>query len=211
MNVFSCDKKKFIAATGFALILAVVIYLAGNLLVFFGPAAFNGYVNKMTTLRPLFQVIEMVLLVVFFLHLWLAASFALENWRVRPPGYQAVRLMPWAGAAVAAFALWQIADFLAIDASGPGSILPDGNSYGAFGVLYNFLDDPIHCILYAVAMIAVGTRLSHEIRNFVQAFAANSLGYAPTLRVVSSGIGIAVAFVYGAVPVYVQLSFGMFK
>ncbi|MBI5415655.1 MAG: succinate dehydrogenase cytochrome b subunit [Candidatus Omnitrophica bacterium] len=217
----SIDKKQVVAATGLFLILFVVAHLAGNLFIYGGPEAFNGYARKLAGLRPGLYFVEAALLAVFLVHLDATARLVLENLRARPVGYRqghsaaggsfASRLMPWTGAAIVAFVIWHLRDLTFVDRAGPAGILPDGRGYGLFGVVYNSLGNPVHGVLYIAAMLAVGTHLSHGIQSFIQTFGLVGEHRLPAVRRVSNGLGILIALAYSSIPVYVQLSFGAFK
>ena len=66
----SIGKKQIVAVTGLALILFVIGHLVGNLIFFLGADAFNAYAKKLASLRPGLYVVEVVLLVVFCIHLF---------------------------------------------------------------------------------------------------------------------------------------------
>ncbi|MBI5150209.1 MAG: succinate dehydrogenase cytochrome b subunit [Candidatus Omnitrophica bacterium] len=225
----SIGKKQLVAATGLFLILFVVAHLAGNLFIYGGPEAFNGYAKKLVGLRPGLYFLEAALLVVFLIHLDATARLVLENLRARPTGYRqgapagdrqghsaaggsfASRLMPWTGAVIVAFVIWHLLDFTFVDRDGPAGILPDGRSYGLFGVVYNSLGNPVHCVLYIAAMLCVGTHLSHGIQSFIQTFGLVGERRLPAVRRISNALGIAIALAYSSIPIYVQLSFWVFS
>ena len=65
----SVGTKLLIGITGLALFLYLLIHIAGNLVVFFGPAAFNKYAFTLEG-NPLLPVIEIGLLLVFLIHIY---------------------------------------------------------------------------------------------------------------------------------------------
>ena len=75
----SVGTKVLIGLTGFALFLYLVIHIAGNLLVFFGPAVFNQYAYMMEERNPLLPVIELLLLAVFLVHIYKTVRMFLSN------------------------------------------------------------------------------------------------------------------------------------
>ena len=83
----SVATKLLIGITGFALFLYLLIHIAGNLLVFFGPDVFNRYAFVMEHGNPLLPVIEIALLLVFLLHVYKTVTMFLANQRARPVGY----------------------------------------------------------------------------------------------------------------------------
>ena len=83
----SVGTKVLIGITGFALFLYLLIHIAGNLLVFFGPAVFNQYAYMMEERNPLLPVIELLLLAVFLVHIYKTVRMFLANQSARPVRY----------------------------------------------------------------------------------------------------------------------------
>src|SRR5665647_684924 len=75
----SIGKKFTMAVTGGFLLIFLIIHLVGNITLFFGPNAFNGYVKTLDVIKPLIRVIEVVLLSVFILHIYNGLILWLEN------------------------------------------------------------------------------------------------------------------------------------
>src|SRR5204862_8217223 len=71
VRVFSSSvgTKILVGVTGLALFLYLVIHIAGNLMVFFGPAVFNRYAYTLES-NPLIPVIEIGLLLIFLMHVY---------------------------------------------------------------------------------------------------------------------------------------------
>jgi len=85
--------KVLIAITGLSLFLFLVGHLTGNLLLFAGPAAFNGYSHKLIS-NPLIYVVEAGLVAIFLLHVFKAVTNWARNRGARPAGYAEKK---WAG------------------------------------------------------------------------------------------------------------------
>ncbi len=83
----SVGTKVLIGITGFALFLYLLIHIAGNLLVFLGPAVFNQYAYAMEERNPLLPVIEILLLLVFLVHIYKTVRMFLGNQSARPVRY----------------------------------------------------------------------------------------------------------------------------
>ncbi len=66
----SLGKKFIMALTGSFLIIFLIIHLIGNITLYFGPDAFNGYVKTLDVIKPLIRVIELVLLSAFIFHIF---------------------------------------------------------------------------------------------------------------------------------------------
>src|SRR3989338_2519619 len=117
----SIGKKQIVAVTGLLLILYVIVHLAGNLLIFVGPEAFNNYAKKLANLRPGLYVIEIGLLFIFLIHIYITAILVMENYQARGQRYSvyhsrgdrslATRLMPYTGTLLFAFIIYHLLDF----------------------------------------------------------------------------------------------------
>ena len=83
----SVGTKIVIGLTGFALFLYLLIHIAGNLLIFFGPTVFNNYAYVMEDRNPLLPMIEIALLLVFLIHIYKTVRMFIGNKQARPVGY----------------------------------------------------------------------------------------------------------------------------
>jgi succinate dehydrogenase / fumarate reductase cytochrome b subunit len=83
----SIGKKVIMAFTGISLILFLIFHLIGNLTLFAGPEAFNGYVEKLESIKPLIRVIEVPLALVFIFHIFNGTKLWLENRKAKGHKY----------------------------------------------------------------------------------------------------------------------------
>src|SRR5215210_6654437 len=83
----SVGTKLLIGITGLALFIYLIIHIAGNLLVFLGPAVFNRYAYVMEYGNPLLPVIEIGLLLIFLVHVYKAVGTFVGNQAARPVSY----------------------------------------------------------------------------------------------------------------------------
>src|SRR5947199_1230852 len=82
----SVGMKVLIGATGLALFLYLVVHIAGNLMVFFGPAAFNKYAYTLEG-NPLLPIVEIGLLLIFLVHVYKTIVMFVRNQQARPVRY----------------------------------------------------------------------------------------------------------------------------
>src|SRR6266498_533377 len=82
----SVGTKILIGVTGFALFLYLLVHIAGNLMVFFGPAVFNKYAYTLEG-NPLIPIIEIGLLLIFLIHVYKTVKMFLGNQAARPARY----------------------------------------------------------------------------------------------------------------------------
>lgn len=216
----SIGKKQIVAVTGLLLILFLLGHLAGNLIIYLGPDAFNAYAHKMANLRPGLYVVEAGLLGIFLIHMLTTFFLVLENIRSRSQSYKqlkskkhrsiATRLMPITGTIIIAFVIWHLLDFTFVDKHGPRSYLPDGRSYELFGIVYNSFADPVHSLLYVAAIFSLALHLSHGVQSFAQTFGFNHPAYTPLVKKISNIFALLIAFLYSSIPIYVMYSYAYF-
>src|SRR5258707_12214281 len=84
----SVGTKILIGLPGFVLFLYLLIHIAGNLVVFFGPVVFNQYAYVMEERNPLLPVIEILLLLVVLVHVYKTVTMFVANQGARPVRYQ---------------------------------------------------------------------------------------------------------------------------
>ena len=116
----SVGNKVLMAATGLILFAFVIGHLLGNLLIFRGPEAVNGYAQHLRDLGALLWAVRLVLLLSVAVHIWTSIHLAIENRRARPTGYRrfhpavtslAARTMMASGVLVAAYIVYHLLHF----------------------------------------------------------------------------------------------------
>mgnify|MGYP001594144377 CR=1 FL=1 len=211
----SIGKKQIIAVTGLLLILFLIGHLVGNLLIYGGPAVFNGYAAMLAKARPVVFIIEMALLAVFIIHILVTLWLVLENIKAAGvPRYAvkktrgqrswATQLRVYTGLFLIAFVVWHLFDFTLSDHAGPRSIMAH-KSLGLYGVVYNSFLNPIHSLLYIIAMACLGLHLAHGVQSLMQTFGCNHPKYTPMVHAVSNLFGVAIAVGFGSIPIYVLI------
>jgi succinate dehydrogenase / fumarate reductase, cytochrome b subunit len=83
----SVGTKLLIGLTGLALFLYMVLHLAGNAIIFFGPEVFNEYSHRLIS-NPLIVPIEIGLLLVFLVHIYKTVTMWMRNKAARPVAYR---------------------------------------------------------------------------------------------------------------------------
>src|SRR5437868_12628249 len=90
VRVFSSSvgTKLLIGFTGLALFIYLLIHIAGNALILFGPEVFNGYAYTMEVQNKLLPIIEILLLLVFAVHIVKTVQMFIGNQAARPIRYE---------------------------------------------------------------------------------------------------------------------------
>lgn len=204
ISLTSIHKKQIVATTGVILILFIIGHLAGNLFIFGGPQAFNGYADKLESLGPLLLVVEYVLAAVFFIHIFLTASLVMENIKARgginryavdvpmKKRSLATHIMPYTGSYILVFLIWHLFDF---------KFANDVN--GLYALVVNSFKDPMHSFLYIIAMGCLGFHLAHGFQSLFQTLGINDPKLTPFLRKASNLFGVFMAVSFSSIPIYV--------
>src|SRR3954470_24117274 len=175
----SVGQKIVIGITGFALFLYLLIHIAGNLLVFFGPAFFNKYAYTLES-NPLLPVIEIGLLAIFLIHVYKTVRMFLGNQEARPAKYAMKKpagkpsRKSFASSTMIVTGLWLLA-FVIIHVKafrfGVEHEWPAGGR-DLYRLEMENLSNPLMVAFYVLSMTVVGSHLWHGIASAVQ-----SLGF----------------------------------
>ena len=201
----SVATKLVIGITGLSLFIYLLIHIAGNLLVFFGPDVFNRYAFVMEHGNPLVPVIELGLLLIFLIHVYKTVTMFLSNRRARPVSYQKKRFAgapsrkTIASSTMIFSGLWLLL-FIIIHVKtfkfSPEYPWPAGGRDLYRQEMENF-SSPLVVGFYVLSMLVVGSHLWHGISSSFQSLGANSPGWTrfilPTGKVVA--VLIAGAFI----------------
>jgi succinate dehydrogenase / fumarate reductase cytochrome b subunit len=200
----SVGSKFVMALTGLALILFVIAHMIGNLLIFRGREALNGYAHALETSPVLLWTARTGLLVVFVLHIVLGIRLTRQNQAARPVRYVcedtvqanwASRHMLLTGLVILAFVIYHLLHFTfgVTDPRDFKSALPiDPKGYHdvAEMVVLGFAQ-PLVTLAYVVAQVVLGLHLWHGGGSWFQSLGLNHPKYAPLLR----GFAVTVATV----------------
>ncbi len=210
----SVGAKQMVGFTGILLILFVIFHLAGNLLIYLGPDVFNGYAATLHSLGLFLRLLEIGLASVFVLHLVFTARLVMANRKARLTRYEvyspseersfAAKTMPYTGLLIFLFVLFHLFDFTLVDQSGSASIIRDVN-FGLYGLVYQSFLNPIHSLVYLIAMAGLGLHLSHSIQSVFQTFGIAHARYRALTRICSMSVGVIVASLFGSIPIYIMI------
>ena len=205
------------ALSGLALFGFVVMHLAGNLFIYRGPDALNGYAEKLRHLGPWLWVARGGLLAALVVHIVTSAQLTLENRRARPQPYArygtaatslAARTMMLTGVLLLAYLAYHLLHFTfrvtnpdishGLDALGRRDVYTM--------VVRSFQQLPIS-LAYVLGVGAVCFHLSHGIASATQTLGLND---ERTLAAVSLGgraAAITIFLGYSSIPLAVLAGF----
>jgi succinate dehydrogenase cytochrome b subunit len=210
----SVGTKILIGVTGLALFLYLIIHIAGNLIVFFGPAAFNHYAFVMEYGNPLLPVIEIGLLLIFLLHIYKTVTMFLANQQARPIRYAQKK---WAGtpsrksiasSTMIVSGLWLII-FLIIHVKAfrfsPETPWPGGGR-DLYKQEMDVFVNPFMMAFYVLSMIVIGSHLWHGIASSFQSLGGDHPKWTPRLLVASKVIAVAIAGAFIVIAIWAHFA-----
>ena len=212
----SIGKKFMMAVTGSFLLIFLIIHLIGNITLFFGPGAFNGYVSALDVIKPLIRVIEVVLLAAFVLHIFNGLRLWLENKRARGITYKVngskenstifSRTMAVTGSIILIFLVSHLATFFwRFNVHDPMGLATQHQYYDVVVYFFNIW---WYAILYVVAMIFLGYHLNHGFQSAFQTFGWNHNRYFPVIKKLGTIYAIIMALGFASMPIYFLLGGG---
>jgi succinate dehydrogenase / fumarate reductase cytochrome b subunit len=171
----SVGTKIVIGLTGIALFLYLLIHIAGNLVVFFGPAAFNKYAYTLEG-NPLLPIVEIGLLLLFLIHIYKTVRMFVGNQRTRPVGYAQKKTAgrpsrkTLASSTMIISGLWLLA-FLIIHVKtfrfGVEQEWPAGGR-DLYLLEMQAFTNPLMVGFYIISMVVVGSHLWHGVSSAFQ-------------------------------------------
>ena len=167
----SIGKKVVMAVSGVVLFGFVLGHMLGNMQVYLGPAALNGYAEKLRHLGPLLWAVRALLLAAVVAHIASAWSLTRMSRAARPVGYRArenrestyaSRTMRWGGVIILLFIVYHLMHFTF------GNAHPD---FVPGDVFHNFVvgfQSVWVSGFYILAMVALGFHLYHGVWSMLQ-------------------------------------------
>jgi succinate dehydrogenase / fumarate reductase cytochrome b subunit len=206
-------KKIVMAVTGVVWFGYVFFHMLGNLLIFAGPDAINGYSAFLHDTPTLLWGARLVLVAALVGHLVAATQLALRNLDARPVPYAqrddiattyAARTMIWTGPILLLFLLYHIAHLTLGVAPGHPY-----DPHDVYGNLVRGFRNPWVVLAYASAMTALAFHLHHGAWSFFQSLGLNHPRYnhwrrpfatAMTALIVAGFLSVPIACFSGLVP-----------
>ncbi|MBI4476457.1 MAG: succinate dehydrogenase cytochrome b subunit [Acidobacteria bacterium] len=203
--------KVLIALSGLALVLYLVLHLAGNVLIFAGAETFNKYSHTLIS-NPLVIPAELALLAVFLLHVYKTVVMWATNQRARPTAYHTRR---WAGPpsrkswASSTMILTGIVTLLFVIVH--VATFKFGTYYAVEGQdirdLYRLEIEtfrrPGWVAVYVAGMTLIGFHLWHGFSSAFESLGARHPRYTPRILALGRVLAVAVAGGFMAIPLWI--------
>ena len=217
-------RKLLTGITGVALMLFIIVHLAGNLSLFGAEGAFNAYTHKLESMGLLLYIAEAGLIILFALHAYIGISIYWRKRKARPEGYKTYKsiggpskqtlsskTMAWSGIVLLVFVVLHVIHFK----FGPGleegytATLEGGETVRDLKALViEEFQKPLITFLYVAVMLFLGFHLRH---GFWSAFTSLTMRHTNFSNVVYTigvlfAIVMAVGFIF--IPLYIYFTGG---
>jgi succinate dehydrogenase / fumarate reductase cytochrome b subunit len=203
----SVGKKIMMALTGLAFIGFLAAHLAGNLTIYSGEAAFNGYAEKLQSLGPLLNLFRTGLIGLALVHILTGLYLFFQNRKARPDRYAvdksaggrtlSSRTMPYTGLIILAFLIFHLFHFTFVDKT----------TTTVFEIVVSAFNSLVYVVLYVAFMVVVALHVRHGFWSAFQTIGANHPKYMPAISVMSLVAALIVAFGFGLLPVVILMKY----
>ena len=183
-------KKLLVASTGLMVCLFLVFHLINNLIIFTGPENFNQLVAALEKIKPLIRIMEILLVIIFFTHIYNSLLLTIESRRSRNDSYIKLssssstiysRTMFFSGSILFIFIVTHLStiwfNFQNIDDHDKYYYLVTESVYG-FGNIFI-------TILYLLSKILLGFHLRHGFQSAFKTLGVQNSKFDKILNVVS--------------------------
>jgi len=183
-------KKLLVASTGLMVCLFLVFHLINNLIIFTGPENFNQLVAALEKIKPLIRIMEILLVIIFFTHIYNSILLTIESKRSRNDSYIKLssssstiysRTMFFSGSILFIFIVTHLStiwfNFQNIDDHDKYYYLVTESVYG-FGNIFI-------TILYLLSMILLGFHLRHGFQSAFKTLGVQNSKFDKILNVLS--------------------------
>lgn len=216
-------RKVIAAVSGIALMLFIVVHLAGNLtlLVPDQGATFNAYAHKLHSLGPLLWVARAGLLVFFLGHVVTAIGVRLDEKRARPEGYAMTaskggpskqtwssKSMLITGLVILVFVPLHIWMFTLNQGADHARIVHHGvEMKDVYLSVVRGFSDPVKAWAYVAVMALLGFHLRHGFWSSLQSLGALNTRCSPVVYAAGLAFALLMAVGFLILPLY-MLYFG---
>jgi len=186
----SIGRKVLMALSGGALVLFMLGHMLGNLTIYKGQDAINGYADWLQG-HPLLWVIRMVMLTIFLGHLADGVRITLKNRAARPLGYRrrhslvrdpTARFMLHSGMLLLLFLAFHLAHLTLLWSHPELSLLRDAyDRPDVYARVVTAFSVPWIAAVYLAGLALLGVHLHHAVQSLMQTLGIRNESYQPWL------------------------------
>jgi succinate dehydrogenase / fumarate reductase cytochrome b subunit len=203
----SVGRKQIMALTGLGMAGFLIAHLSGNLLIFAGADAFNGYAEFLHHQKWL-PLARIGLIAITIVHIYLAFQLTVENKAARGTRYYyksssgaslASQTMIYSGVLIFFYLILHLAHFTFGDKDVPN---------GLYGLVTDKLSSPSYGFFYVACMVVLGAHLVHGIKSTFQTFGISHPKHTPILEKALVGLAVLIAAGFAAIPILLMITKG---
>ncbi len=207
----SLGKKIVMALTGSLLMLFLIVHFIGNMLLYFGPAAFQKYVETLEAVKPVVRVVEILLALLFVFHIFNGVRLWWLNKKANPQKYAVnassenstifSRSMAITGSIIFIFLVIHLSTFWASFnfAKHPPS------EFLFYTIVAEWFQNIYYSLFYIIAMGFLGFHLNHAFQSAFQTFGVNHKKYTPLIKKLGTVYALIMALGFASIPIYFLL------
>ncbi len=169
----SVGQKQLVGVAGLGLVGFLLVHMLGNVLIFFGPKAYNLYSHALIS-NPLIYGAEAGLLGIFVLHICIATALHFKNKKAKGRAYAQKasgaksthlwqRSLWWQGVVVLVFVVYHLVTFK----FGPyyEAVYDTQTVRDLHLLVVEVFSQPLYVVGYLVALGILGVHLGHGVRS----------------------------------------------
>lgn len=207
----SIGRKWIVAITGLALIGFITVHLLGNLSIFLGPDAVNGYAANLHHLGKLLWIARLGLIVAAVLHVYFTMLLWRENRQAHPQKYAVAqtlettlyaRTMRLSGLVVLSFVLFHLAQFTWEWVNPESKEWIDvAGRHDVYRMLINGFQNPLVSGFYLLSVGFLALHLSHGVASLFQTLGISNKKWRPRFEIAGKIIAWTFFLGYASIPV----------
>jgi succinate dehydrogenase / fumarate reductase cytochrome b subunit len=207
-------RKQLVAISGLVWTLFILGHMAGNLLIFAGPQAYNTYGHFIVTNKPLLLGTEAVLILALITHVTMTIWLTRDNRRARPQAYTvspkgekagslASRTMIFHGTIILVFIITHLITF---KFGTHYSVNYDGvEMRDLHRLMVDVFKEPGYVVWYVISLLLLFTHLSHGMTSVFQTWGLNHPQYNTAITRFGYAYAVIVTLGFVSQPLYIFL------
>jgi succinate dehydrogenase / fumarate reductase cytochrome b subunit len=215
----SVGSKVVIALSGLGLVIYVIFHMLGNLQVFEGAHALNGYAAFLRDMPIVLWTARIGLLSLAALHIVLAIQLTLRNRHARPVAYAvreyrqasfASRTMAASGLVLLLFIIFHLLHLTAgvIDPSFAERLDAEGHR-DVYGKIVHAFQNPFIVAFYLTGQLGLGLHLNHAVTSSLQTLGLERAAFNRLFK--AAGPTVALLVVLGNVAIILAIFLGIVR
>jgi len=204
----SLGKKFIMALTGILLMTFLIVHFIGNMMLYFGPAVFQIYVETLESVKLIVRVIEILLALIFIFHIYNGVRLWWINRKADPQKYAVnasrensdvfSRSMAITGTVIFIFLAVHLSTFWA----GFNFGTHPETEYPFYTIVADWFGNPYYSLIYVVSMGFLGFHLNHAFQSAFQTFGLNHKKYTPLIKKLGTLYALIMALGFASIPIY---------